>query len=76
MAEADGAADGSNLETAPVFSILEELENWAGQLKALPEVTHKLREFEAAARGAEETARPADLGHTRRNGPRRPGPLR
>lgn len=33
---ANGAVDGSNLETAPVFSILEELENWADQLKALP----------------------------------------
>lgn len=68
-----GAVDGSNLETAPVFSILEELENWAGQLKALPEVTHKLREFEAAAQGDRETAKPADTGPVRK-GPRRSGP--
>ena len=73
-----GAADGSNLETAPlVLSILEELENWAGQLKASPEVTHKLREFEAAARGMEDDQKPADLadlGTVRRKGPHRSGP--
>ena len=61
-----GAPDGSNLETAPVFSILEELENWAGQLKASPEVTHELREFEAAAQGAAAGEKPADLSHVLR----------
>lgn len=70
----NGAVEEKNLETAPVFPILEELENWAAQLKALPEVTHKLREFEAAARGVEQSANPAGPDAAGRRWPHRPGP--
>jgi len=51
-----GAVDGSNLETAPFISILDELEEWEAFLKAEPEVIHKLRAFERAADGLSENA--------------------
>lgn len=41
----NGAADQRNLETAQIFSILEELEEWGKQLKAAP-VTLRLTEDE------------------------------
>lgn len=72
-----GAVDGNNLETAPVFSILQELEEWDKQLKGLPEVTNKLRQFEAAARGVSEGLcedEPTSPVEARRTGPRRSGP--
>jgi hypothetical protein len=69
-----GAPEESNLETAPIFSILEQLEEWAGLLKTLPEATS--REFEAAARGREETEVPPAAVPPRRVGPRMPGPRR
>lgn len=71
-----GAVEGSNLETASVFSILQELEEWDKHLKSLPEVTHKLRQFAAATRGVAESSddgspSPAPV---RKAGPRRSGP--
>ena len=72
--EGYGAVQENNLETAPIFSIIEELENWTAQLKASPEVTHRLREFEAAAQGAEKVSKPADISPVRRKGPCRSGP--
>ena len=44
-----GAPNQTNLETASLHSILDELEEWQQYLKAEPEVIHKLRAFEAAA---------------------------
>lgn len=70
----NGAADEKNLEAQKAFPILEELEDWAAQLRASPEVLLKLREFETAARKPEilqdaPTSQPA-----RRGGPHLPGP--
>ena len=68
-----GAVNQTNLETPPIFSILEELEEWGKQLKASPEVSRKLREFDYAARGAGMPLSP-ETGHM--PGPRPSGPRR
>ena len=73
----NGAVEENNLETAPAFSILQELEEWGNHLKSLPEVTHTLREFETAARGAVDDAEdgePPPPGSVRHPRPRRSGP--
>ncbi len=49
-----GADDQTELEPASLVSLLDELEEWGGVLKAEPELIHKLRAFEAAASEAEE----------------------
>ncbi len=45
-----GADDWTNLEPSALVATLEELEDWGTVLKADPEVSRKLKEFEAAAR--------------------------
>ena len=73
--EENGAVERSKLETNPVFSILDELEEWAANLKSSPEITHRIREFETAVRGTTATDTP-NSRPIRQRSPRLPGPRR
>lgn len=67
-----GADNWNNLEPALFGSVLDELESWGVVLKAEVEVIHKLRAFDAVARGrdAAEGGPPEEIA--RRSGPRGP----
>ena len=58
---------GVSSNSEKVQAVLSELEEWEAILKAEPELIHKLREFEQAAK-AEVNAAP------RRSGPKMRGP--
>jgi hypothetical protein len=55
ITKAIGAVDQTNLEPAPLVSVLEELEQWEVHLKAEPEIIHKLNEFQNAAASKNNT---------------------
>ena len=55
----NGAANQTNLETASLHSILDELEEWEAFLKAEPELIHKLRSFDEAAKPSQKPPSPA-----------------
>ncbi len=54
-----GAANQTNLEPASLHSILDELEEWEAFLKAEPELIHKLRSFDEAAKPSQKPPCPA-----------------
>jgi predicted DNA-binding protein (MmcQ/YjbR family) len=58
---------GVSSNSEKVQAVLSELEEWEAILKAEPELIHKLREFEQAAKAEANTA-------PRRSGPKMRGP--
>ena len=54
-----GAANQTNLETASLHSILDELEEWEAFLKTEPELIHKLRSLDEAAKPNQKSPSPA-----------------
>ena len=71
MRGVNGADDQTELEPASLVSLLDELEEWGGVLKAEPELIHKLRAFEAAASEVEERGSGHDTDTTLRRKPMR-----
>ena len=59
MRRRNGAANQTNLETASLHPILDELEKWEAFLKAEPELIHKLRSFDKVAKPSQKLPSPS-----------------
>ena len=70
MFRINGADDWTNLEPSELAATLEELEDWGTVLEAEPEISRKLKEFEAAAQCEERCfAKPKTPKQTTQRGP-------